>query len=206
MAGALLALALAGPFLLERIPLEDCARRGDQFTCRFAAPGRLAERQVRLAAGCQKPLRVNDIPVDGGDRPRVITELLAGKGSNEISGPVACLPLALLVTPRVYIAGGAWQAEPAGVRLEVVNALDNTVNVGLTCRLEGAAGGDWVASGTVPALSSQEFVWPRGAGPAPRSRLVCELEKQTESVEESYTFRWVFNFHTLTEIGRANHH
>jgi hypothetical protein len=205
IAGALLVLALAGPFELERIPLSDCTRREDQASCRFPAPERLAERQVRLEAACESPLRVNRIPVDGGSQVRTITGLLAGRGGNEVSGPATCLPLVLLVTPRVYISDGVWQAAPAGVRIEVVNSLDNTVNVGLVCRQEGGNQPEWTGSGTVSALSSQEFLWPAGGGPGPGTRLICDLEKQPESAEESYTFRWVYKFHTLTEIGRPNH-
>ena len=205
IAGALLALGLAGPIELVRIPLSDCTRREDQASCRFEAPERLAERQVRLAAACDSPLRVNRAPLDGGTKVRTITGLLAGRGWNEVSGPAGCLPLVLLVTPRVYISDGVWQAEPAGMRIEVVNSLDNTVNVGLVCRQDGGTQPEWTGSGTVPALSSQEFLWPAGAGPRREARLVCDLEKQPESVEESYTFRWVYKFHTLTEIGRPNH-
>jgi hypothetical protein len=198
-------LALAAVYQLERVPLNDCVRRSDEVVCRFAAPARLAERQVRLRADCADLLKINGIAVQGSGQPRVISGLLAGRGGNEAAGPAGCLPLELLVTPRVYIASGQWQAAPAGLRILVDNALDNTVNVGLACRAEGAPGPEWRASGTVAASASMEFIWSLTVSPADGARLVCLLEKQPESVEESYAYRWVYIFHTLTENGSPKH-
>jgi hypothetical protein len=192
---------------LERIPLESGAADKDgRVVFRFAAPAGLTAKHVRLETSCRDGLVVNGTEVVKEEGLPSLTAYLSSRGPNELMVPAGCLPVALLVTPKVFLS--SLRAEPVSGRplAMVENTLDNTVNVSVACRPAEAPGSDWRrAGGTVAAGGRQELELD-GPAEAPNRlvRMVCRLEKQAEAVEESYTFETVLNFQSLTKNGRAN--
>lgn len=192
---------------LERIPLEaGAAGKDGRKVVRFAAPAELSAKHVRLETSCRDGLAVNGTELVKEDGLPSLTPYLSSRGPNELAIPAGCFPIALLVTPKVFLS--SLRAEPdSGRPLAMVeNTLDNTVNVSVACRPLEAPDTDWRrAGGTVAAGGRQELELD-GPTEAPNRlvRMVCRLEKQAEAVEESYTFETVLNFQSLTKNGRAN--
>ncbi|MGC4048857.1 MAG: hypothetical protein QM757_04965 [Paludibaculum sp.] len=195
---------------LERIPLEpaEAAREG-RVMCRFAAPPGLSAKHVRLETSCRGGgLVVNGTEIVAGkeDGYPSLTPYLSSRGQNELAVPSGCLPVTLLVTPKVFLS--SLRAEPGSGRplAMVENTLDNTVNVSVACRLAEESNAEWRrAGGTVAAGGRQELELDGPVeGPNRTVRMVCRLEKQAEAVEESYTFETVLIFQSLTKNGRAN--
>lgn len=185
---------------LERMELESgCRAEGTRVVCEFAAPKDLGRKHVRLETACRDGVRVNGISIRPDEGGLALTPYLSSRGMNRVSFGAECRPAALLVTPRVFLA--SIRAEPAtGQPLALIeNTLENTVSVSVACRAPGA---EWSASGTVGAGSVSELAL---AGPAMQAgRVACELEKSTEAVEESYTYRVDLSFQPLTKNGRPN--
>ena len=125
MIETLVALALTGG-------LAD----GADLACRFPTPANLDTRQVRLELACSLPVYLNGSTLAGGTRPRVVSDVLAGRGNNTLTMKASCAPAMLLVTPRVYISRILPEGNALSVTVE--NALENTVSVSLSCR--GLAG------------------------------------------------------------------
>ncbi|QOY88076.1 hypothetical protein [Paludibaculum fermentans] len=182
------------------------AGQDGRVVCRFPAPAGLSGKHVRLETACNAGLTVNGTEVLREEGLPALTPYLSSRGPNEISLPAGCLPVALLVTPKVFLS--SLRAEPGSGRplAMVENTLDNTVNVSVACRLANGPEADWRrAGGTVAAGGRQELALDGPLAATNRlERMVCRLDKQAEAVEESYTFETVLNFQSLTKNGRAN--
>ncbi len=192
---------------LERIPLAaGAAGRDGRVVCRFPAPAGLSGKHVRLETSCTAGLVVNGTQVVKEEGLPALTPYLSSRGMNELSVPASCLPVALLVTPKVFLS--SLRAEPVSGRplAMIENTLDNTVNVSVACRAADTLEADWrQAGGTVAAGGRQELALDGPVVSTNRlERMVCRLDKQPEAVEESYTFETVLNFQSLTKNGRAN--
>ncbi|WP_321471748.1 hypothetical protein [uncultured Paludibaculum sp.] len=206
----LLLAALMDERGLERIVLDSgCTRQGDRMACEFPAPAGFSRKHVRLETACPSGVRLNGITVAPEEGSISLTPYLSSRGVNRLSVPMDCLPVVLMVTPKVFLS--SLRAEPGSGRplALIENTLENTVNVSVACRSEAESGGVWrKGSGTIAAGSRQELALD-GPDASPGAfggsvRLACVMEKSAESVEEGYTFRVVLNFQSHTKNGSPN--